>query len=73
MKSHPNLWPRELLGGTYRPGGYRNFVVHEPTERKISAAPFRDRVVGQYAARPNAGPASFRTGSPVRRLHLSSW
>ena len=36
---------RELLGETYRPGSYRNFVVREPTERKISAAPFRDRVV----------------------------
>ncbi|MBI3824417.1 MAG: RNA-dependent DNA polymerase [Candidatus Rokubacteria bacterium] len=36
---------RELLTETYRPGGYRNFVVREPTERTISAAPFRDRVV----------------------------
>jgi retron-type reverse transcriptase len=36
---------RELLAGTYRPGGYRNFIVREPIERKISAAPFRDRVV----------------------------
>ena len=30
---------------TYRPGGYRSFFVHEPKRRKISAAPFRDRVV----------------------------
>jgi RNA-directed DNA polymerase len=36
---------RELLAETYRPGGYHNFFVHEPAERKISAAPFRDRVV----------------------------
>ena len=36
---------QELLDGSYRPGGYRNFVVHEPARRKISAAPFRDRVV----------------------------
>jgi retron-type reverse transcriptase len=35
----------ELREETYRPGGYRNFVVHEPARRKISAAPFRDRVV----------------------------
>jgi hypothetical protein len=35
---------RELLDGTYRPGGYRNFVVQDPVRRKISAAPFRDRV-----------------------------
>lgn len=36
---------QELIDETYRPGGYRNFIVHEPTRRKISAAPFRDRVV----------------------------
>ncbi len=36
---------RELTEGTYRPGGYRNFVVRDPVERRISAAPFRDRVV----------------------------
>jgi retron-type reverse transcriptase len=36
---------RDLVCDTYRPGGYRNFVVREPVERVISAAPFRDRVV----------------------------
>ncbi|MCX7608231.1 MAG: hypothetical protein N2049_03305 [Anaerolineales bacterium] len=30
---------------TYRPGKYESFIVHEPKRRKISAAPFRDRVV----------------------------
>jgi len=35
----------ELRSGSYRPGGYRHFVIHEPKRRKISAAPFRDRVV----------------------------
>lgn len=35
----------ELQTSTYRPGPYRNFWVHEPKRRKISAAPFRDRVV----------------------------
>jgi len=30
---------------TYRPGAYCNFFIHEPKRRKISAAPFRDRVV----------------------------
>lgn len=35
----------ELRDGTYAPGGYRSFTVHEPKRRKISAAPFRDRVV----------------------------
>ena len=35
----------ELITGTYRPGAYRHFFIHEPKRRKISAAPFRDRVV----------------------------
>lgn len=35
----------ELLAGTYRPGGYVHFLIHEPKRRRISAAPFRDRVV----------------------------
>lgn len=36
---------QELQDETYQPGGYRSFTVHEPKRRKISAAPFRDRVV----------------------------
>lgn len=35
----------ELRDESYQPGGYRSFTVHEPKRRKISAAPFRDRVV----------------------------
>lgn len=35
----------ELLDGTYRPGAYRTFAVHDTKPRQISAAPFRDRVV----------------------------
>jgi len=35
----------ELSIRTYRPGPYRHFYIHEPKRRKISAAPFRDRVV----------------------------
>jgi len=35
----------ELETGQYHPGGYVNFFIHEPKRRKISAAPFRDRVV----------------------------
>jgi retron-type reverse transcriptase len=34
-----------LRMGTYRPGGYTHFYIHEPKRRKVSAAPFRDRVV----------------------------
>jgi hypothetical protein len=36
---------RELEAGRYRPGPYVHFHIHEPKRRKISAAPFRDRVV----------------------------
>ncbi len=35
----------DLCTKTYRPGAYRHFFIHEPKRRKISAAPFRDRVV----------------------------
>jgi retron-type reverse transcriptase len=35
----------ELRDESWQPGGYRSFTVHEPKRRKISAAPFRDRVV----------------------------
>lgn len=36
---------RELVAMTYQPGAYVHFTIHEPKRRKISAAPFRDRVV----------------------------
>jgi RNA-directed DNA polymerase len=35
----------ELLSGTYRHGGYHYFQIHDPKERTVAAAPFRDRVV----------------------------
>ncbi len=34
-----------LRDGNYTPGTYSHFYIHEPKRRKISAAPFRDRVV----------------------------
>lgn len=34
-----------LQTGTWRPGGYTSFLVHDPKPRTVSAAPFRDRVV----------------------------
>jgi len=36
---------RELRDYSYRPGDYHHFRIFEPKQRKISAAPFRDRVV----------------------------
>lgn len=35
----------ELAEFSYEPGGYVNFMIHDPKQRMISAAPFRDRVV----------------------------
>lgn len=35
----------QLRQKCYRPGSYTHFIIHEPKRRKISAAPFRDRVV----------------------------
>jgi hypothetical protein len=35
----------ELAAGTWRPGPYRSFYVHEHKRRLITAAPFRHRVV----------------------------
>lgn len=35
----------ELESHRYQPGPYVHFLIHEPKRRKISAAPFRDRVV----------------------------
>lgn len=34
-----------LLAGTFLPGAYRRFTVHDPKERVISVAPYRDRVL----------------------------
>ena len=36
---------RELFNKTYTPGSYREFYIYERKPRKISAAPYRDRVV----------------------------
>lgn len=43
----PNLFQLrdELRGGSYTPGAYASFTIHDPKKRLISAAPFRDRVV----------------------------
>ncbi|MBZ0304799.1 MAG: hypothetical protein K8I82_01905 [Anaerolineae bacterium] len=35
----------DLTHFIYQPGGYVHFMIHDPKQRKISAAPFRDRVV----------------------------
>lgn len=36
---------REIMGGSYRPGAYRTFIISDPKVRQITVAPFRDRVL----------------------------
>ena len=36
---------QEILEKTYKIGDYKNFTIYHPKERKISALPFKDRVV----------------------------
>ncbi|MHB8626988.1 MAG: reverse transcriptase domain-containing protein [Aggregatilineales bacterium] len=36
---------QSLIDFTYEPGDYVHFMIYDPKQRKISAAPFRDRVV----------------------------
>jgi len=45
MADHLIQLREELLSSRYRPGPYTHFTIHEPKRRRISAAPFRDRVV----------------------------
>lgn len=39
------LLAREIAEGSLQPGGFRQFVIHDPKRRIISAPPFRDRVL----------------------------
>ncbi|MGH7140644.1 MAG: reverse transcriptase domain-containing protein, partial [Pirellulales bacterium] len=41
----------QLEAGTYACGAYRNFYIHDPKRRRISAAPFRDRVLHHAVVR----------------------
>ncbi|MFH1998517.1 MAG: RNA-dependent DNA polymerase, partial [Planctomycetota bacterium] len=47
MDLEPELFrlQRELVSGTWHPGGFSYFTIRDPKERTISVAPFRDRVV----------------------------
>ena len=45
MADHLVELQADLIAKIYRPGPYTHFNIHEPKHRKISAAPFRDRVV----------------------------
>ena len=45
LEEEVEMLHRELTQGTYQHGKYRIFNIYDPKERRISAAPFRDRVV----------------------------
>jgi RNA-directed DNA polymerase len=45
LEEHLFALQEELQNQTYQPGGYHHFYIFEPKKRKVSAAPFRDRVV----------------------------
>ncbi len=45
VSDHLLALQEELLAFTYQHGAYRHFYIREPKRRKISASPFRDRVV----------------------------
>lgn len=51
---------RELMEQTYHPGKYKEFHIYETKPRKISAAPYRDRVV-QHALCAVIAPIFERT------------
>jgi retron-type reverse transcriptase len=45
LERHALALERALLEGTWRPGEYTVIEVNDPKPRRVSAAPFRDRVV----------------------------
>jgi retron-type reverse transcriptase len=44
-ETHAVQLAEELAAGTWQPGKYTYFDIHEPKLRRVAAAPFRDRVV----------------------------
>ncbi len=44
-ETHAVRLHEELTAGTWQPGPYTYFDIHEPKLRRVAAAPFRDRVV----------------------------
>ena len=54
----------ELLAGRARVGDYHYFTIHDPKERRICAAHFRERVMHHALENPYPTGASHRTGRP---------
>lgn len=63
---------RELNCGAYRPGRYVEILVHDPKERLVSAAPFRDRVV-HHALCAAVCPIFERGFIGIQRDGRASW
>ena len=60
LEANALLLSKLILNGSYRPGPPREFVIHEPKRRQISALPFVDRVV-QHAINNVIEPIFTRT------------
>ncbi len=45
MENELLVLKEQLQNKTYKPGDYTTFMIYEPKQRMISAAPYRDRVV----------------------------
>jgi hypothetical protein len=58
----------ELRDERYQPGGYTSFTIHEPKRRKISAAPFRDRVVHPAVSAPMFPCVLASVATPMAKL-----
>ncbi len=54
-ETHAVALAEELATGTWQPGPYTYFDIHEPKLRRVAAAPFRDRVV--HHARSGSYPS----------------
>ncbi len=61
---------RALIDGTWQPGCYLRFEVHEPKHRVISAAPFADRIV-HHALMQVTAPRFERCFSPHSHANRS--
>ncbi len=45
VKKNLHKLKEELGNKTYKPSGYKSFIIFDPKRRLISAAPYKDRVV----------------------------
>ncbi len=64
MDEELNQLAGDILSGRMPDGGYREFLIRDPKQRRIHAAPFRDRVF-HHALMNLAGPVLERAMTPM--------